>query len=113
MPIDAPGLDGDRAVAAVLFMQSSMIAMDTMSALNSSPWTSENFGADPAKAATARGYVAHSLMVSGGLSVLSATIAQSWWPIVGMVVTNVYLYWIYERALGRATASGSTDWAGR
>lgn len=99
-------------VAAVLFMQAAMVSMDTMSALNSSPWTSENFGADPEKAKTSREYVSHSLIVSGGFCLASAVIARSWWPIIGAVATNGYLWWIYDRALKRGAATGSSDWSG-
>lgn len=109
MAIELP--DGVRGpVAAVLFMQAAMVSMDTMSALNSSPWTSENFGADPAKAKTSREYVTHSLVVSGAFCVASAAIAKSYWPILGAVATNVYLWWIYDRALKRGATSGSSDW---
>lgn len=104
------GISGD--VAAVLFLQSINSAMDTMSALNSSPWTSENFGADPEKAKTSREYVAHSIAVSGAMCVLAAYVAKSWWPIIGMALTNAYLWWIYDRALSRGACSGSTDWSG-
>ena len=97
-------------VAAVLFMQATMVSMDTMSALNSSPWTSENFGADPEKAKTSREYVTHSVVVSGGFCLASAMIAKSWWPIIGTLATNLYLWWIYDRALKRGARSGSTDW---
>jgi hypothetical protein len=103
--------DARGPVAAVLFLQSAMVSMDVMSALNSSPWTSENFGADPEKAKTSREYVMHSVGVSTAFCVSSAVIAGSWWPIVGAVVTNGYLFWIYDRALKRGAACGSTGWA--
>lgn len=104
--------DGTKnGVAAVLFMQATMVSMDTMSALNSSPWTSENFGADPEKAKTSREYVTHSVVVSGAFCIASAVIARSMWPLIGMVVTNLYLWWIYDRALKRGASSGSTDWS--
>jgi hypothetical protein len=107
---DIPTDGTKNGVAAVLFMQATMVSMDTMSALNSSPWTSENFGADPDKAKTSREYVTHSVIVSGAFSIAASVIAQSFWPLVGMLVTNVYLWWIYDRALKRGAASGSTQW---
>lgn len=103
------GAKGDAA-GALLFMGAVMVAMDCMSSLNSSPWTSETFGASPEKAASSREYVRHSVVVSGGLSVASAVIAKSWWPIIGVVATNAYLVWIYERALQRGEASGVEGW---
>ena len=87
-----------------------MTMMDVMSALNSSPWTSENFGASPEKAATSREYVTHSLVVSGGLAIMSAMIARSFWPLVGVAVADGYLWWIYDRALKRGAAGGNTQW---
>lgn len=105
-------LDGARGpVAAVLFMQAGMYAMDSMSTLNSSPWTSENFGADPDKAKSAREYVLHSIAVSSVFCVTSAVIAKSWWPILGALATDSYLFWIYERALKRGADAGSDGWA--
>lgn len=98
-------------VAAVLFTQGVMVSMDVMSALNSSPWTSENFGADPEKAKTSREYVTHSIVVSTAIGVTSALVGKSWWPIFGTLATNGYLWWIYDRALARGATAGSEGWA--
>jgi hypothetical protein len=95
---------------ALLFMGAVMVSMDCMSSLNSSPWTSETFGASPEKAASSREYVMHAVIVSTALSLVSASIAESWWPIVGVAATNGYLYWIYERALRRGSESGKEGW---
>ena len=108
---DVIGLDAIRGpVGAIMFMQATMVEMDVMSALNSSPWTSENFGASPEKAATAREYVAHALVIGSAINVTAAVVSKSWWPIIGGTVTAAYLYWIYERALARGAQSGSTHW---
>jgi hypothetical protein len=105
------GLSAMRdGVGAVLFMQATMVQMDVMSALNSSPWTSENFGASPEKAATAREYVRHALIIGSAIDVVAALVAQSLWPLIGGALTGAYLWWIYERALQRGATSGSTDW---
>lgn len=109
-------MEGDgtrRAVAGVLFLNAGMYTMDAMSTLNSSPWTSENFGADPEKAASAREYVMHALGVGTAYCTVAAVIAGSWWPIAGAVVNSAYLGWIYKRALDRAQESGSTGWTGK
>lgn len=105
------GDKGSRAISAVLFMQAGMYALDAMSALNSSPWTSENFGADPVKAASCKEYVTHSVVVSTAYCVASAIIAESPMPIIGAAVNNTYLYWLYHRALKRGAVSGSGGWA--
>lgn len=105
------GLSAMRdAAGAILFMQATMVEMDVMSALNSSPWTSENFGASPEKAKTSREYVTHALVIGSAINVVAALIAKSLWPIVGGTLTAGYLWWIYERALARGAASGSTAW---
>jgi hypothetical protein len=100
-----------RAISALLFMQAGMYALDAMSALNSSPWTSENFGADPVKAASCREYVLHSVAVSTAYCVASAVIAENPMPLIGATVNNLYLYWLYNRALKRGATSGSKSWA--
>lgn len=100
----------NRAVAAVLFLAASTNALDVYSALNSSPWTAESFGADPEKAAACREYVLHSIAVTSFYGFTAGAIAGSWWPIIGTVLANLYMYWLYNRALGRAAARGSTDW---
>lgn len=102
-----------NSAAAILFMQAGMYTMDAMSTLNSSPWTSENFGADPEKAASAREYVAHALGVGLVYCGVAALIADSWWPVAGAAANAAYLLWIYERALNRAQKSGSSGWSGK
>jgi len=99
-----------RALGALLFIASMTNAMDVYSALNSSPWTAESFGADPDKARACMEYVWHSIAVTSATAVAAAMIAESWWPVVGMAVADAYMYWLYRRALGRAQARGSTSW---
>lgn len=107
-------VDGFKALkdasGAILFMQATMVQMDVMSALNSSPWTSENFGASPEKAKTSREYVCHALVIGSAIDVVAALISDSLWPIIGAVATGGYLLWIYERALKRGAKAGSTNW---
>lgn len=100
-----------RAVAALLFMTSAMTTLDAYSTLNSSPWTSENFGADEHKAASSREYVRHAIVFSTVYSLAAAFIAESAWPLAGSAVANVYLWWLYERALERGANAGSRSWA--
>lgn len=104
---DAFALNDRKALAAILFLAASTNAMDVYSAVNSSPWTAESFGGDPAKAASVREYVRHALVLTSVMAVVSGYISRSWWPIVGMVLADGYMYWLYERALNRAVASQS------
>jgi hypothetical protein len=75
-----------RALAAVLFLQASTNAMDAFSALNSSPWTAF-------------------------YGIAAAAIARSLWPIIGTLIADVYLWWLYSRALKRGRETASTGWA--
>lgn len=99
------------ALGAVLFMQSGTMALDVYSAVNSSPWTAENVGADDAKVASLREYVRHAIVLSTIFGVGAAAIAGSWWPVLGLVLANVYMYWLYDRAVKRGQSTGSTTWA--
>ena len=98
-------------VAALLFMSSAMMTLDAYSTFESSPWTAENFGADPAKAASCREYLWHAVGYSMAYAAASAFIAKSWWPLVGAALSNSYLVWLYLRALDRGKTTGSTGWA--
>lgn len=100
-----------RALSALLFTAAMTNCLDVYSALNSSPWTAENFGADPAKAKSCREYVLHSIVVTTATGAVSAAIARSWWPIVGTLIANAYMYWLYERALSRGAIAGTSGWS--
>ena len=111
MAIDGTGGASARAVAAVLFMTAGMNTLDAYSTLNSSPWTAENFGADPEKASSCREYVNHAIVFSVAYSIMGSVIAGTWWPVGGTIVVNGYLYWLYNRALNRGAVAGSEGWA--
>jgi len=107
-------IDDRRAMAALLFLTASMQTMDAFSALNSSPWTAESFGADDRRAKALREYIAHAVGYSTLYSILSAVIAGGklgLWIITGTVATNVYLVWLYSRASARGRDAGSASWA--
>lgn len=103
-------MGGGKALAALLFLAAGTNALDVYSATNSSPWTAENFGGDPEKVASLREYVTHAMVISTGYGVTSGLIAGSWWPIVGTVAGNAYMWWLYERAVRRGMRAGSTGW---
>jgi hypothetical protein len=104
------GNDARRMGAALLFLQASTNAMDVFSAVNSSPWTAENFGGDQQKASSVQEYVWHGV----GLTIfylLGATVLSgSIWPIIGGGITLAYMYWLYNRALKRGAANDSQGW---
>ena len=99
-----------NALAALLFMSSAMMTLDAYSTFESSPWTAENFGADPIKAKSCREYLMHAVGYSLAYAIFSAIISKSWWPVIGSVVANAYLVWLYLRALKRGAVNGSTGW---
>lgn len=102
--------DGANVAAALLFMTSAMMTLDAYSTFQSSPWTAENFGADKEKRRSAEEYLMHAVGFSMVYAIASAYIAKAWWPVIGAAIANIYLVWLYERALGRAQSSGSRGW---
>lgn len=104
------GGNAGRVASAILFIQASTNAMDVYSALNSSPWTAQSFGADPEKRKACMEYVHHSLAVTAFYSFSAAALAANIWPIIGWFLASAYMYWLYKRALDRAMESGSTSW---
>lgn len=108
IPLMGGAADG---TAALLFMTSVMLTLDAYSTFESSPWTAENFGADPEKAKSCREYLWHAVGYSTAYSFASAMIAHSWWPVIGSVIANAYLVWLYLRALKRGAVAGSMGWS--
>lgn len=106
-----PGSSNLNGVAAVLFLTSGMMTLDAYSTFQSSPWTIESFGADEEKTKACKEYLSHAVVFSLVYSSASAILSKSAWPVIGSVVANVYLTWLYMRAMKRGAVSGSTDWA--
>jgi len=104
------GSDAARIASAILFLQASTNAMDVFSAVNSSPWTAENFGGDATKAQSVREYVWHGVGLTIFYIVGAAVLGKSPWPIIGGGITLLYMVWLYNRALGRGAAARSQGW---
>lgn len=102
---------GTGPVAALLFLTSAMMTLDAYSTFQSSPWTAENFGADPVKAKSCKEYLMHAAGASIAFAVASSYMAQSLWPLLGSLIANAYLIWLYLRALNRGKTAGTTGWA--
>jgi hypothetical protein len=102
-------------IAALLFLNSSMNTLDAYSTLNSSPWTAESFGADDRRAAALREYVAHAVVYSMVYAIAASVIARGKTAtlaiLVGAIVTNSYLVFLYMRASRRGREAGSANWA--
>lgn len=114
MPEDLAAMGGGdrRALSALLFLAAGTNALDVYSALNSSPWTAESFGGDPEKNKACKHYVYHSIAVTSFYGFTAGVVGHSWWPIVGTILANAYMYYLYNRALTRAVERGSKDWDG-
>lgn len=101
------------ALAAVLFMQSSMSTLDAYSTLLSSPWTAESFGADERRSRALKEYLTHAVSYSMGYAIMAAMITRSvlgWWILASAMLTNGYLIWLYTRASKRGREAGSDGW---
>jgi hypothetical protein len=101
----------DTAAGAGLFLMAVGEAFNVYGAMNSSPWTAENFGADPEKARSCRQYVIQADIANVGLGIGASLVAKAPWPLLGILAITVYMHLMYERALRRGAAAGSTQWA--
>jgi len=72
-----------NAVAGLAFMVAFGEAFNIVSALNSSPWTAENFGGDPAKEASVRKWVHQSIGICAALGTVGSVMTRSWAPLIG------------------------------
>ena len=108
------GLKAAYGIAAALMLQAAGTNVyDAFSAVMSSPWSTEKFTNSPEEEAMANEYVRHALIISGSYAGISAILAYkaggaalAIWPIIGAAGVAAYMYWLYNRALKRATAPG-------
>lgn len=98
------------AEGAALGLTTVGLGFEIMSALNSSPWTAENFGADEAKAKSSWSYTLQGCGINVALGVGASVLTETWWPLIGTSAVSVYMAWTYHKALSRGMASGSTGW---
>lgn len=96
---------------AGIFLMALAEAFNVYGALNSSPWTAENFGADPEKARSCRRYVLQADVVNVALGIGTSLISESPWPLLGIGLITVYMHWMYERALRKGAVAGTDGWA--
>jgi hypothetical protein len=86
------------------------LVFEVFSAHTSSPWTSETFGGDPEKAASARKYVWKSIIASEVLGVGGWLLAGSPLPLVTVTLVCAYMWWVYDKALKKAVSDGPRQW---
>jgi hypothetical protein len=101
----------ETTAGAGIFLMALAEAFNVYGALNSSPWTAENFGADPEKARSCRRYVLQADAVNVALGIGTSLIAKNPWPLLGILVITVYMHYMYEKALKKGAAAGSAGWA--
>lgn len=100
-----------QALSAGLFLMAVHEAFNAYGALNSSPWTAENFGADPEKAASCRRYVLKATGANLVLGIGSWIVSGSPAPFIGIAGVSAWMWWEYEKALEKGAVAGSTSWA--
>jgi hypothetical protein len=98
------------AAQAGLFLMAVAESFNVYSALTSSPWTMESFGADERKAKAAKEYVIWALGANLALGIGSSILAGSWAPLGGIVIISLWMTWIYFRALKRGKEAGAEGW---
>lgn len=103
--------DAKKAASAGIFLMALAEAFNVYGALNSSPWTAENFGADPEKAKSCRRYVLQADFVNVALGVGSSLIAENPWPLIGILLITIYMHYMYEKALRKGAVAGSEGWS--
>jgi hypothetical protein len=95
-------MDPIRALSAILLMQGYRDVMDTASTLQSSPWTTENVGADEDMADSMKFYMWQTTVSSAVVGIVGSAVAGSVWPLAGTIIGTAYIWYIYQRALKKA-----------
>lgn len=102
--------DNVSSAGVGLFMVAAAESFNIFSAMNSSPWTAENFGADEEKAKSCKYYVIVSVLANTGLGYGASLLAGNMWPLIGTLLVSFFMVWIYWRALDRGMKANSTGW---
>lgn len=97
---------GDTRGLALLI--GAMYATDLFSAFMSSPWSTEAFGADAARAASARRLVMISVVSAVSAGAVASYLDHNWWPLVGTSAAALGMYVLYEQALSKGARAGYT-----
>lgn len=104
-------MDNTQVAAGTgLFLVAAAESFNIFSAMNSSPWTAENFGADEEKAKSCEYYVMISAVANTGLGIGASLLAGSWWPLLGTMLVTAFMWYIYKRALKRGMEMNSDGW---
>lgn len=82
-----------------------MYGADIYSAIMSSPWAAEAWGDDPERAESAQFYIRNGFVMGESFGLASSIVAGNWMPLIGVTTANVYMYWLYRRALRKAQST--------
>lgn len=98
--------------AAGLFLMSLGSAFEVLSAMNSSPWTIENVGANPQRAKSAMKYTYLGLSMAGAIGVGASLLTGTIWPLLGIAIVSALMIFVYRHAIKSAEEQGNTGWEG-
>lgn len=99
-----------KGVDGVAFMVSFGESFQIVGAFSSSPWTITNVGADEAKAASAQWFIKLAIvnnLVAYG--VIGSFLTQSLAPLVGTLLANGEIWWVYQKAIKDAKSQGPSN----
>src|SRR5215470_17002331 len=84
------------AAGVGLFLVATAESFNIISAMCSSPWTAENFGADEEKRKSTWKYVSFATVGNLGLGFGASLLARSWWPLIGTAIVSVGMVLVYK-----------------
>lgn len=87
-----------RTTTAIAFMVAVGESYNVMSALNSSPWSAENFTEDDEMVASLMKYVHWTAAICVTMGAVASYIDRTIWPLVGTVSVTILAWWLYARA---------------
>lgn len=93
-----PKSDLARTTTAVAFMVAVGESFNVMSALNSSPWSAENFTADDEMTDSLMKYIKWTAVVCVTMGGVASYIDGTPWPLAGTVAVTILAWWLYDRA---------------
>lgn len=98
------------AEGAALFLTTMGLGFEVMSALNSSPWTAENFGADEARAKSCWKYTLQAAGINAAMGLGASVLTETWWPLLGTSTVSLYMALTYRAAINRGRKNGNNGW---
>lgn len=87
-----------RTTTAIAFMVAVGESFNVMSALNSSPWSAENFTADDDMRDSLMRYIKWTAGVCVVMGAVASGIDHTPWPLAGTVTVTILAWWLYSRA---------------